>query len=340
MATEEELIAKLRSIFPPPPTGLGIGDDCALQIANGVTAITSDMLIENVDFTRNIPLRFIARKALTANLSDLASMGATPRSILLSVAIPPDEIQRAGEFFEAVAVAADDFNVSVIGGDLSRAASWFISITALGDLPSEQDALRRNGARSGDRIYVSRPIGASAAGLKLLTRGWSIDANGNVEPPETARKHGFTQLEFAASVIRFHVAPEPEISLGIRLREQKLATACIDVSDGLSTDLGRLCEASNVGGSIEWEKLPFFPDLHRTGFTLGIDSEKAALHGGEEYALLFTSPLRESDLSSRLGRPVYAIGRTTSERGLSMSREGETKELLAAGFDHFRSASS
>lgn len=333
--TEEELIQKIASIFPRPARGLGIGDDAALYIGEGLTAVTNDLLVEDVDFTPRIPKNFVAKKAIAANLSDLAAMGAEPRALVLGVAFPSARLEDVEIFLHAFAAECAREGVDVIGGDLSRAERWFISVTAIGNVP-DGDALLRSGAKAGEQIFVSRPLGGSAGGLKLLARGWTIAGDGVVTPPETAsRLFGFAQREFAQAVIRFHVAPEAEARLGMKLSRERLATSCIDVSDGLSTDLNRLCVASGIGAEIDWEKVPMFPDLHRTGFTLGIDSEKAALHGGEEFALLFTSPLREFELSSRLGRPVYAIGRTTKDQTIRLVRDGKSSELRPGGYDHF-----
>jgi thiamine-monophosphate kinase len=194
-----------------------------------------------------------------------------------------------------------------------------VSITALGRATRP---LLRSTAKPGDRIYVSRPLGASAAGLALLKRGWSLEP-----PPDLP----YGQREFAAAIIRRHVDPEPEVALGIVLASIEAVTACIDISDGLSTDLHHLCEASGVGAEIERERIPVFPDLRSAGPALGIDVRNAVLNGGEEFALLFTSSLRESELSERAGRPVYAIGRITKEKEVRM----DGQPLRAGGFDHF-----
>jgi thiamine-monophosphate kinase len=129
------------------------------------------------------------------------------------------------------------------------------------------------------------------------------------------------------SAIRRQVDPEPEVRLGRALAQTDRVTACIDVSDGLSTDLHHLCDASEVGADIERERIPVFPDLPRSGLPV----EECVLHGGEEYALLFTSSMLESELSARVGRPVYAIGRVSAERGVRL----DGKVLEAKGFEHF-----
>jgi thiamine-monophosphate kinase len=147
--------------------------------------------------------------------------------------------------------------------------------------------------------------------------------------------YGYTQKEFAAAVIRRHVSPEPETELGMQLSAAGSITSCIDISDGLSSDLHHLCEASGCGALIEWERIPAFPDLFAVGPALRISAERAVLHGGEEFALLFTSTERESELSSRLSRPVYAIGRMTEEKSVLLQRNDEREPLADEGFDHF-----
>jgi len=305
---ENEIIARLRRLFPR------IGDDAAVV---GDQVITTDMLVEDVDFTRAIPMELVARKSLVANLSDLAAMGATPSYAVVALGAPPWlDIE---SFMAAMAAAANTYSIEIVGGDLSRAEKLVVSIAAVG---RAKRPLLRSGAKAGDRLYVSRPLGASDAGLQLLQRGWSL------EPPHDLP---YLQREFASAVIRRHTDPEPEVSLGIALAAIDAVTACIDISDGLSTDLHHLCDASAVGAEIERERIPLFPDLVGAGSALGIDVRKAVLHGGEEYALLFTSSLRESDLSTRASRPVYAIGRIAAEKGVRL----DGQPLPAGGYDHF-----
>jgi len=305
---ESELVERLRRLFPK------IGDDAAVI---GDQVITTDMLVEDVDFTRAIPMEFVARKSLAVNLSDLAAMGATPLYAVVALGAPK-WLDIEG-FMTAMAGAATKWSIEIVGGDLSRAEKLVISIAAIG---RAKRPLLRSGAKAGDRLYVSRPLGASAAGLQLLQRGWSL------EPPHDLP---YLQREFAAAAIRRHVDPEPELTLGVTLSSIDAVTACIDISDGLSTDLHHLCDASGVGAEIERERIPPFPDLVGAGPALGIDVRKAVLHGGEEFALLFTSSLRESELSTRAGRPVYAIGRIVSEKGVRIDGE----PLPAGGYDYF-----
>ena len=305
---EKEIVGRLRRLFP------AIGDDAAL-VGNDV--VTTDMLIEGIDFRRTIPIRYIARKALAANLSDLAAMGARPRYAVVALALSDEgEVE---PFMQAIAESAAQYGMEIVGGDLTRAALLIVSIAAVG---SADRPLMRSGAKIADRIYVSRPLGGAAAGLTLIER-WNA-----IEPPADL---SFAQREFAQSAIRRHIDPEPEVDLGLRLAAIGGVTACIDISDGLSTDLHHLCDASHLGSDVEQQRIPVFSDLAANAAALQINVRDAVLHGGEEFALLFTSSLRESELSTRLGRPVYAIGRMSADRGVRL----DGQPLPAKGWDHF-----
>jgi thiamine-monophosphate kinase len=306
---EAQLVARVRELF-----STRIGDDAAVV---GDQVFTTDMLVENVDFTRATPLRFVARKSLAVNLSDIAAMGARPELALLSLALPEWARNNVDDLLTAYADAANEHGIEIVGGDLSRAEQLTISVAAVGRIVTRP--LLRSGARKGDRVYLSRPVGGAAAGLELLQK--SVD--------------NYAEREFVESAIRRQLDPEPELALGVALAAIPEVTSCIDVSDGLSTDLHHLCAASNCGAEIEKERIPVFPDLLSYGPKLGIRVRDAVLHGGEEYALLFTSSLPESQMSARLRRPVYAIGRITSERGVLLKEDGVAQPLTAAGFDHF-----
>ena len=302
--SEAQLVARVRELFSSR-----IGDDAAVV---GEQVMTSDMLVEDVDFTRAIPLRLIARKSLAVNLSDIAAMGAAPAYALLSLAVPDWARENLDEMLVAYAEAAKQYGIEIVGGDFSRAEKLTISVAAIGIATKP---LLRSGAKRGDRIYLSRPIGGAAAGLQLL----------NVDGGSYAEK------EFIKSAVRRQLDPEPEVELGIALATLDKVTACIDVSDGLSTDLHHLCEASQCGAAIEKERIPVFPDLQSHARSLNIDVREAVLNGGEEYALLFTSSMREAELSTALRRPVYAIGRITSERAITI----DGQPLPPRGWDHF-----
>jgi len=312
---EAQIVARVRELFSSR-----IGDDAAIvPVENGDQVLTTDMLVEDVDFTRATPLRLIARKSLAVNLSDLAAMGATPSHALLALALPEWARENVDEMLIAYAETAKGYGIEIVGGDLSRAEKLTVAITAIGRVVTRP--LLRSGAKPGDRLFVSRPIGGSAAGLALLQR--ASDAR------------GYAEVEFVESAIRRHRDPEPEVALGMALAAIKEVTSCIDISDGLSSDLHHLCDASQCGAEVEKERIPVFPDLLSHGPKLGIAVRDAVLHGGEEYALLFTASLTESQLSTRLGRPVYAIGRMTRAQGVLLKEDGVPRALAPGGFDHF-----
>lgn len=333
--TERELIDRLKASFPARKAEVGIGDDAAIVRSTGRLVVTNDMLIEDVDFTASIPARFIIRKSLAANLSDLAAMGARPQWFVLALALPSSFLASFEEIVKALRQASEEHAIELIGGDLSSATKLVVSITAAGSIDEGSAPLLRSGARAGDRLYLSRPIGGAAAGLRLLQSGWRIQSDGVVTAPSSTRSIGYALREFASSAIRRQVDPEPEVKLGLALSASGLATSCIDVSDGLSTDLRHLCEASGCGAEVERERIPVFQELAASAPALGINAAEAVLHGGEEFALLFTSSQRESELSRLLGRPVYAIGRMTADRSIVLRSGDQLTPLLAGGFDHF-----
>lgn len=331
-AAEREMIATLAAAFPDFREGMGIGDDAALLRQAGTLAIANDMLVEDVDFTASIPIEFVAEKALASNLSDLAAMGASPLAYLLALGCPETFLPQFERFVKSLAAASRRYGITLIGGDISRAPQLILSITAIGRTGSR--AILRDGARPGERVFVSRPLGASAAGLRLLSNGWTISADRQVSPP-SGTNFGYSERELVSAAILRHVSPEPELALGQKLAEADEVSACIDISDGLSSDLRRLCEASRTGAVVDWDRLPVFPGLPENARIVGTGPRDLVLHGGEEYALLFTSSLTESQMSSRVGTVVYSIGRITEGSEILLEHDGKREALKEGGFEHF-----
>src|SRR5688500_795982 len=196
--SEARLVARIRELFSDR-----IGDDAAVV---GQQVITTDMLIEGVDFTRAVPIAAIARKSLAVNLSDLAAMGATPQFAVAAFGFPEWMGGQIDEFLVALRDSARQHRIEIVGGDLSRSDKLVIAITAVGKAPERP--LLRSGAHPNDRIYVSRPIGGSAAGLALMQQGFTVGG-------ESPRKVGYAESEFARSAIRRNIDPEPETGLGV-----------------------------------------------------------------------------------------------------------------------------
>jgi len=318
--TETEFVAWLRHRTARRASGLrlGIGDDAALvEVPPGRELIlTTDMSIEGVHFTSRLhPPQAVGHRALARSLSDIAAMGGTPRYALISLAVSKHTNRAWIEgFFQGLLALAKRYGVAVIGGDTAvvRGAST-IDVVVAGEVPRGR-ALRRSGARPGDQVYVSGRLGLAALGLRLL--------------PSPARHR--KPAEMAA--IRAQLFPQPQCALGRFLSEQGLATALIDLSDGLSIDLMRLCEASGVGACLFPGRIPS-PSLPDAAASLEL-----ALHGGEDYQLLFTvSPTKRSRLPRRFGRiPLRCVGEIRASRGIQLiTPDGKTRALELRGYDHF-----
>ncbi len=275
---------------------LGIGDDCAIYRPRGSAddlLFTSDMFIESVHFARNTHKPVVAgRKALVRSLSDIAAMGGAPKFCLVSLCVPDwAQARWVDRFFAGILELAASTGATLAGGDLSHGNRLVCDVTVCGSVPRGK-ALRRDGARAGHEIYVSGALGGSALGLETM-RG-------------KARQR--------------HLNPEPRLALGAFLREKLRATAAIDVSDGLSLDLRRLCLASRVGAEI-------VPPPSFRGASLD-----QALHGGEEYELLFTVRRGTKVPPEFEGLPLTRIGKIVPGEG-DVRLNGQPLKPL--GYDHF-----
>ena len=321
--SEAEFITWIRRRTPRRVAGLtlGIGDDAALvAIPPGQELIfTTDMSIEGVHFTSTLhPPQAVGHRALARSLSDIAAMGGTPRYALISLAAS----RRTGRawlegFFDGLFALAGRFATVVIGGDTAVVnGPTAVDVIVAGEVPRGR-ALRRSGAKPGDRIFVSGRLGMAALGLRLLRSGSRI------------RK----TVERVA--LRAHLYPQPQCALGRFLSAHRLASALMDVSDGLSIDLPRLCDASGVGASLLANRVPT-PPIPDAEDALGL-----ALHGGEDYQLLFTVPAaKAAKIPRHFGRiPLHCIGEIRASRGINMvTPDGETLPVEAHGYDHFARA--
>jgi thiamine-monophosphate kinase len=313
---------------------LGIGDDAALvDVANGYELIlTTDMSIEDVHFTRELhPARAVGHRALTRSLSDVAAMGGVPRYALVSLALS-DRTRHdwISSFYGGLQALARRFGVRLVGGDTAVVPDrTFIDVLVAGEVPRGQGLLR-SGARAGDLIFVSGRLGLSALGLRLL-RSKRV---GKPLLAVRAKAQARVPARLAREAVEAHLYPEPRCALGRFLSSRGLASALIDLSDGLSTDLDRLSTASAVGARVWAAKVPG-PALPEAA-----DSLELALHGGEDYQLLFTVPPRAaSHLPSKFqGQPLYHIGEIERARGVRLvTLDGKVQTLGPGGWDHFRS---
>jgi thiamine-monophosphate kinase len=295
----------------------GIGDDCAvLRAGRGCEIlVTTDFTLEGVHFRRDWhPAEVVGHRCLARGLSDIAAMGGEPLAAFLSLALPRNLSQAwVRRFVRGLIALAQQSGVTLAGGDTAQSPNGILAdIVVVGTVP-RGTAVLRSGARAGDLIYVSGELGGAAAAIERMRR-------------ETRRKRNPEE-----HMRRF--LPQPRIELGRVLRGRKLASAMIDISDGLSTDLAHICEESRVGAEIQAELVP----RARVGKPARPVDLKFALHGGEDYELLFTAP-RGKRIASRIdGVPITQIGRITRGRKMFVIEEGGLRrELQPKGWEHFR----
>jgi len=326
---EPALIAALNRLFGPPPLGvaLGIGDDCAALAVAGPDYLlwTVDTLMEGVHFDlAYFSLPQLGRKALAVNLSDIAAMGGEPLYTLLSLGWPRRrDVAGALALGEGLAQAAQEYGVAVIGGDtVASPAGVMVTLSLLGRVPRDE-MLQRQGARVGERVYVTGVLGEAAAGLEILQRGLALEPD----------------LHQALS--QAHLDPRPQLQAGRVLAGQKLATALIDLSDGVATDLGHLCRASRVGARVPAATVPVSPRVKAAAANLGVDPLDLALKGGEDYQLLFTSPVEKTpalfQAFAQAGLPPpLPLGEIIPGAGVLLETAAGEKDITGQGFDHFR----
>jgi thiamine-monophosphate kinase len=315
---ERRMISRIRRAFggPRPDILLGIGDDAALVKAPRSLLLTTDILVEDEDFRRAVgPPRLLGRKALNVNLSDIAAMGGRPLHALVGLALP-GEVEESWllQFMAGLRSAARESGVALVGGDLSRAGQVMISVTVTGEARSP---VTRSGARAGDWIVVSGTLGDAAQGFKLLEKGGLAGRGRGARP-----------------LIKAFLDPTPRLELGALLARRKLASAMIDISDGLSVDLAHICEESRVGAEIEASLIPISAALKRFSH----DPLATALDGGEDFELLFTVGPAKLAAVERLASKfrLTRIGRVTAgKRIFLVTPDKKKKPLRAGGFEHF-----
>lgn len=316
---------------------LNISDDAAIisPPKDCELVITKDALSQGVHFIGNEDPALIASKALRVNLSDLAAMGATPLCYFLALILPKNTSEQWLEkFASGLKQTQDEFAISLAGGDTTATeGSLSISITAIGSVP-RGTALRRNGAKIGDDIYVSGTLGDSALGLELLLRHprESGDLGQHGKSPKIPAQGGDDQY-----LINRYLTPQPRISLGISLRN--IANSAMDISDGLVQDLGHICTASNVGAVIYSNLLPL-PVGRGATYMLRVRAMEAALSGGDDYELLFTAPPDKKtaieQLAKKLSLPLTCIGKITAGNSVQVLDENDKEIVLnKKGFSHF-----
>lgn len=305
---------------PTTHTTLGVGDDAALiQPRAGMElAISTDMLVCGTHFLAVTDAEDLGWKTLAVNVSDLAAMGAEPRWAFLALALPAADEAWIAAFARGLFACATAFGIDLAGGDTTR-GPLNLSLTIIGEVPCGE-AIRRSGARDGDDLWVSGQPGRAALGLAVL--------RDELELPAAAR------AECVAALQR----PQPRLALGQALRG--VASAMIDVSDGVLGDLGHVLERSGVGAVIELEALPL-AQLEDFGLASAL-AQQHVLNGGDDFELLFSASAAQratvEQLAHRLQLPLHRIGRITTAAGelVLVAADGRPLPLSALGYDHFR----
>lgn len=325
---EDDLIARLRDLIDAQPASRRvlnrIGDDAALwqPSRSNRSVITSDALVEGVHFRLDtMSLEDAGWRAMTSNISDLAALGSRPVLATVNLGIPADTgPERVLELYRGMLAVASAYDCAIAGGDITRSDRWVVSITAVGEV-RPANVKGRGGARPGDVAAVTGALGASRAGLHLAD-------NVNVLPADLRDK-----------ALEAHRRPRPRVGEGRFLAASGRVHAMMDISDGLSTDLARMCARSSCAAVVE--EVPVAACAAAMAHARGEDPQTYALAGGEEYELLVAVEARafgylSSRFQKKFGRPLLAVGRFREGSGLYASKAGREEVLESTGWDHLK----
>jgi thiamine-monophosphate kinase len=323
-----EWIRKVAGTGPSAYVKRGIGDDCAvLRPCEGTLLLaTTDTMIEGIHFTADtLSPEDLGWKAMAVNLSDIASMAGTPRCALLSLGLRREtEVRFVESFMKGFEALAKETGVALVGGDTVESPSaTVVTLTLLGDC-AEQELITRSGAKQGDHIWVTGPVGNAAAGLYLLSGKPAVPA---ADYP---------------SLVQAHRRPRPRLAMGRALGESGLVHAMIDLSDGIAKDLDHVCRESGTGALLTADTIPLSPEMVRLAAQTGQDPLAWALSGGEDYELLFTaSPADDSRviaLAQKVaGVSVAKIGAIVQGDGIRIKKGDSVQSLPPGGYRHFSS---
>ena len=296
-----------------------IGDDCAVLPKDGTTdlLISADLLVEDIDFRLDWTTpEMLGHKALAVSLSDVAAMGGKPEWALLSIAIPEAlwNAKFLDRFYNGWHELAIRYGVELAGGDISRTPGKLVIDSTVGGSLPKGCALLRSGAKMGDSVYVTGPLGGAAAGLRLLNQGEKLGGSND-------------------QLLQKQLVPNARVEIGQRLRESGAVTSMIDLSDGISSDLAHICRASNVGAVVRVNDLPFEGDVMSIAGSVDAMLD-LALNGGEDFELLFTGP--QEKISQLNFDDIFRIGDITESVGVVELERNGTREILPpGGYSHF-----
>ena len=305
----------------------GIGDDCAVvgPYDGKVLLLTTDILIEDIHFIlEKIKPEHLGEKSVAVNLSDIAAMGGTALHLLVSLALPRSmSVDTIHALYHGMKKICKHYQVNILGGDTSASPDrLMINVNVLGEAP-ENEVLYRHGAKAGDHIYLTGTIGDSAAGLKLV--------RGEFSGPESV----------VSPLMHAHNRPLPLLEAGRMIARSGLASAMIDLSDGLLSDLRHICEASKVGARLFITDLPLSEEIKALAQINNFDPYELALSGGEDYRLLTTVPKENAGSFEKMFNedapcPIFLTGKITEDKGIRVVRpDGVEERPESAGYDHF-----
>ena len=312
-------------------TKVGVGDDAAvIDHGSYCQVITTDLLLEGIHFDLvYTPLKHLGYKAVVVNLSDVYAMNAAPRQITVSIAISKKfSVEALEDFYEGVKLACDRFKVDLVGGDTSASVTGLlVTVTAVGTVLNKELTLR-SGAGNHNLVCVTGDLGAAYMGLKILDREKRIhDEDPSFQP----------DLKGYDYVIERFLKPEPRVEVLLALKEAGVVpTSMIDISDGLSSELNHICKASGCGCQVYEDRIPVSDETVKIAEEFQLEPLISALHGGEDYELLFTVPLSDFDKVSIIPG-VTVIGNITNQKGsaLLVSNEGSSIPLKAQGWNAY-----
>lgn len=318
---ELSLLDKVRKQFPRRMPGviLGIGDDAAaITLKYPYALVTSDMMVEGVHFNFSWTTPYqLGHKLVSVNVSDIYAMGGNPQFMVLNFAANRDTTLHVFErFFEGVRDALDLYGASLIGGDMSSSEKMVVAATVIG---KAEKVIRRKGAQTGDKIYVSSVLGDAACGLEIMKRIG--------RPIEIEKGKKFNKLlkwQTVEPLVKRHLLPQARDASAF----SRSATAMMDISDGLVIDLSRLCKESGTGAEIYTQNIPMSGELRSASEYLEMPALDFALHGGEDYELLFTAP-KEKKVKA------FCIGEITRSGIKIIGENGKSKPVISKGYQHF-----
>ncbi len=308
-----------------------IGDDAAVFLTEpgSATLVTTDLLVERIHFLRNATKGYsLGHKSLAVNLSDIAAMGGTPKEVFISIAIPEDcPIEFIEDMYDGIKTLAAKYKVNVLGGDTTGSKTDLIINVAVTGSALKEEVLLRSNAKPGDMIACTGFPGESRAGLHLILEDLIPDSD--------------SDSEWLKHLFNAHVLPEPHIHEGRFLAKRTGVHGCIDVSDGLSSDLGHILKESNVGAKLYAQRIPISSQLQSFCQKFNFQPVEYALSGGEDYFLLCTISKGEAeeiaeDFMKKFNQSLHIIGEITDSGNLILVEfDGKEKEIYSTGWDHF-----